>query len=122
MNKNNKTEVIKVKSRTRKKKSSPKITLNKKKSVKKSVSNDKKIIFKIEGLDNTLLKKYGYSPNNSESKRKQSLGNAVIVYDPKGLYEALQKILSLNKTNKTITDILKKDSEFVKKNYYKFIL
>ena len=90
MNKNIKTEVV-VKSRTRKKKSSPKITLNKKKSVKKSVSSEKKNIFKIEGLDNTLLKKYGYSPNNSESKRKQSLGNAVIVYDPKGLYEALHR-------------------------------
>ena len=118
---NNNTEIIIVKSRTRKK-SSPKITLNKKKSVKKSLSNGKKIAFKVEGLDNTLLKKYGYSPNNSESKRKQSLGNAVIVYDPKGLYEALQKIISSNKTNKTITDIIKKDSEFVKKNYYKFIL
>lgn len=116
----NKTDI--VKSRTRKK-SSPKITLSKKKSVKKSVNNGKKkIIFKVEGLDNTLLKKYGYSPNNSESKRKQSLGNAVIVYDPKGLYDALQKIMLLNKTNKIITEVLKKDSEFVKTNYYKFIL
>ena len=117
----NNNEVKKVKSRTRKKKSSPKIvissikkSINKKKSIKKT--NDK-----IEGLENTLLSKYNYNPNNSESKRKRSLGNAVIVYDPKGLNDILQNLISKNIKNKNVTDILKKDSDFVIKTYYKFV-
>jgi hypothetical protein len=59
--------------------------------------------------------------NDSESNRKKSLGNAVIVYDPKGLNEMLQNLISKNSKNKTVTDILKKDSEFVVKTYYKFV-
>lgn len=117
---NNET-IKKVKSRTRKKKSSPKIfslkkSINRKKSVNKIKTNNK-----IEGLENTLLFKYNYTPNDSESKRKKALGNAVIVYDPKGLNETLQSLISKNIKNKSVTDILKKDSDFVIKTYYKFI-
>ena len=117
------TEIKKVKSRTRKKKSSPKIISSIKKSPgkKKSIAKVKTSLNKIEGLDNTLLSKYSYSPNNSESKRKKALGNAVIVYDPKGLNDILQNLISKNVKNKTITDILKKDSDFVIKTYYKFV-
>jgi hypothetical protein len=113
-------EIKKVKSRTRKKKSSPKIII-KKSVAKKSVNKVKISLTKIEGLENTLLSKYNYTPNNSESKRKRSLGNAVIVYDPKGLNEILQNLISKNSKNKTVTDILKKDSDFVIKTYYKLV-
>lgn len=113
-------EIKKVKSRTRKKKSSPKINI-KKSVTKKSVNKVKISLTKIEGLENTLLSKYNYTPNNSESKRKRSLGNAVIVYDPKGLNEILQNLISKNSKNKTVTDILKKDSDFVIKTYYKLV-
>lgn len=115
-------EIKKVKSRTRKKKSSPKIISSIKKSItkKKSISKPK-TLYKIEGLENTLLSKYDYNPNNSESKRKRSLGNAVIVYDPKGLNDILQNLISKNNKNKTIVDTLKKDSDFVIKTYYKLV-
>ena len=112
-------EIKKVKSRTRKK-SSPKIII-KKSVTKKSVNKVKTPLIKIEGLENTLLSKYNYTPNNSESKRKRSLGNAVIVYDPKGLNDILQSLISKNSKNKTVTDILKKDSDFVVKTYYKLV-
>ena len=119
----NNNDIKKVKSRTRKKKSSPKIviysikkSINKKKSITKPKTNDK-----IEGLENTLLSKYNYNPNNSESKRKRSLGNAVIVYDPKGLNDILQNLITKNNKNKNITDVLKKDSDFVIKTYYKLV-
>jgi len=112
-------EIKKVKSRTRKK-SSPKIII-KKSVTKKSVNKVKTPLVKIEGLENTLLSKYNYTPNNSESKRKRSLGNAVIVYDPKGLNDILQNLISKNSKNKTATDILKKDSDFVVKTYYKLV-
>lgn len=116
-------EIKKVKSRTRKKKSSPKIIISsiKKSITKKSANKVKTPLSKIEGLENTLLSKYNYTPNNSESKRKRALGNAVIVYDPKGLNDILQNLISKNAKNKTVTDILKKDSDFVIKTYYKFV-
>ena len=113
-------EKKKVKSRSRKKKTS---TVNLKKSInkKKSVSKKKNSNVKIEGLEHALISKYSYNPNNSESKRKRSLGNAVVVYDPKGLHDFLQNLISKNIHNKTIVDALKKDSDFVIKTYYHLI-
>ena len=108
-----------VKSRTRKK-SSPQISL--KKSVKKSPPSKTTKHFEVQGLNNTLLSvKFKYNPNTSDSKRQKSLGNAVVVYDPKGLCEMLLSLSEKNKSNKEISNILKKDIDMVKKNYFKFL-
>ena len=98
------------------------MNIEKKKKVrslkKTSPLKTKKHVNKIEGLENTLLfSKYNYTPNNSDQKRKRSLGNAVIVYDPKGLIEIIQTLILKNKNNKIVSDILKKDYEFVVKKY-----
>jgi len=111
-------EVTAVKSRKRR---SPQISLNltnvpkkiKKKSVKKKTN--------LLGLEKTLLQKYDYDVSNSESERKRSLGNAVIVYDPRGLYEELQTLLLKNKSDIKIQQIIKKDAEFVKQTYFKLL-
>jgi hypothetical protein len=109
-----------VKSRTRKK-TSPQIVL--KKSLKKSpvVSTRMKNV-KIEGLDNTLLSvKFKYNPLESDSKRQKSLGNAVVVYDPRGLHDFLRNLYDKNKTHKEISNTIVKDSEFVKKEFFRFL-
>ena len=107
-----------VKSRNRKK-GSPQISL--KKTTKKSPVVKVKNI-KVEGLENTLLAtKFKYSPNNSESNRRRSLGNAVVVYDPKGLHDLLHNLSIKNKNNKEISNIIQKDAELIKKEYFKFL-
>ena len=113
-------EVV-VKSRKRKK--SPQISLNpsvikksiKKKSIKKKSPNN------AIGVEKTLLQKFKYNINNSDSDRKRSLSNAVIVYDPKGLYEELQNLSLKNKSNIKVEQIIKKDSDFVQQKYFKLI-
>jgi len=118
MIKDNKEVVVK----SRKRKKSPQISLNpnvikksiKKKSIKKKSPN-------AIGIEKTLLQKYKYNINNSDSDRKRSLSNAVIVYDPKGLYEELQNLSLKNKSNIKVEQIIKKDSDFVKQKYFKLI-
>ena len=85
------------------------------------MSKKKIITHKIEGLENTLISKYNYNPNSSDSKRKRSLGNAVVVYDPKGLHDFLQNLISKNNHNKTVVDIIKKDIDYVVKTYYRLL-
>lgn len=121
MIKDNKEVVVK----SRKRKKSPQISLNSsiiKKSAKKSIK--KKSVNKSPnalGVEKTLLQKYNYNINSSDSDRKRSLSNAVIVYDPKGLYEELQNLSLKNKSNIKVEQIIKKDSDFVKQKYFKLI-
>jgi hypothetical protein len=122
MIKDNKEVIVK----SRKRKKSPQISLNPsilKKSAKKSIK--KKSVNKSPnalGVEKTLLQKYNYNVNSSDSDRKRSLSNAVIVYDPKGLYEELQNLSIKNKSNIKVEQIIKKDSDFVKQKYFKLIM
>lgn len=122
MIKDNKEVIVK----SRKRKKSPQISLNPniilKKSIKKSAKKKsaKKSPNAI-GVEKTLLNKYNYNINNSDSDRKRSLSNAVIVYDPKCLYEELQNLSLTNKSNIKVEQIIKKDSDFVKQKYFKLI-
>jgi len=122
MIKDNKEVIVK----SRKRKKSPQISLNPsilKKSAKKSIK--KKSVNKSPnalGVEKTLLQKYNYNVNSSDSDRKRSLSNAVIVYDPKGLYEELQNLSIKNKSNIKVEQSIKKDSDFVKQKYFKLIM
>ena len=90
------------------------------KSIKKSMNKSKKRSIKKVNKENLLITRFLYDALKSVNERKKAIGNAVIVYDPKGLYDLLKSMES-NETNSDKKTILKKDSEYVKKTYFKFI-
>jgi len=92
------------------------------KSIKKSMNKSKKRSIKKVNVskENLLIKRFLYDALKSVNERKKALGNAVVVYDPHGLYNLLKSMES-SETNTDKKTILKKDSEYVKKTYFKFI-
>jgi hypothetical protein len=90
------------------------------KSIKKSMNKSRKRSIKKVSKENLLMTRFLYDAIKSNNDRKKALGNAVIVYDPHGLYDLLKSMES-NETNSDKKTILKKDSEYVKKTYFKFI-
>jgi hypothetical protein len=90
------------------------------KSIKKTMNKSRKRSIKKVSKENLLMTRFLYDAIKSNNDRKKALGNAVIVYDPHGLYDLLKSMES-NETNSDKKTILKKDSEYVKKTYFKFI-
>jgi len=92
------------------------------KSIKKSMNKSRKRSIKKVNIskENLLIKRFLYDTLKSVNERKKALGNAVVVYDPHGLYDLLKSMES-SETNTDKKTILKKDSEYVKKTYFKFI-
>lgn len=121
---NLKTVTKSVNSRNENKGKNKKSQQTKVKSIKKKSMNkrNKKSIKKVSVSkeNDILIKRFLYNELKSDNERKKALGNAVIIYDPKGLYELLKSMES-TETNINKKNILKKDSEYVKKTYFKFI-